>query len=134
MTLDEAIAYYDHMADECRRKADIEQDDYMDLKDEAAECEQLSGWLNELKVLREKIQLLLGKIQGQNRWHVVAKEGNPKERGFYLWTSKDGTVREDLYRICDNTWTWCIAWRDGYDVVAWRPLPEPYKEEDDATD
>lgn len=70
------------------------------------------------------------KKQEEDRWHSIAKEGNPKERGFYLWTSKDGTVREDLYRICDNTWTWCIAWRDGYDVVAWRPLPEPYKEEE----
>ena len=59
MSLDEAIRYYSHLADECRRKADIERNDYMDLRDLTAECEQLADWLNELKVLREKIQKLL---------------------------------------------------------------------------
>ena len=33
MDLDEAIRYYSHLADECRRKANIERYDYMDLKD-----------------------------------------------------------------------------------------------------
>lgn len=61
MNLDEAIRYYSHLADECRRKADIERNDYMDLRDLTAECEQLADWLNELKVLREKIQKLLEK-------------------------------------------------------------------------
>ena len=61
MSLDEAIRYYSHLADECRRKADIERNDYMDLKDLTVECEQLADWLNELKVLREKIQKLLEK-------------------------------------------------------------------------
>ena len=61
MSLDEAIRYYSHLADECRRKVDIERNDYMDLRDLTAECEQLADWLNELKVLREKIQKLLKK-------------------------------------------------------------------------
>ena len=61
MSLDEAIKYYSHLADECRRKANIERYDYMDLKDLAAEHGQLADWLNELKVLREKIQKLLEK-------------------------------------------------------------------------
>ena len=39
MSLDEAIRYYSHLADECRRKADIERNDYMDLKDLTVECE-----------------------------------------------------------------------------------------------
>ena len=56
MSLDEAIRYYSRLADECRRKANIERYDYMDLKDLAAEHGQLADWLNELKVLREKIQ------------------------------------------------------------------------------
>ena len=61
MSLDEAIKYYSHLADECRRKANIERYDYMDLKDLAAEHEQLADWLNELKVLREKIQKVMEK-------------------------------------------------------------------------
>ncbi len=55
MTLNEAIEYYDSLAEECRRKASIERNDYMDLRDESAECSQLSEWLAELAVLREKV-------------------------------------------------------------------------------
>jgi len=51
MSLDEAIRYYSRLADECRRKANIERYDYMDLKDLAAEHGQLADWLNELKAL-----------------------------------------------------------------------------------
>ena len=56
MTLEDAIEYYDNLADWCCQKADIERNDYMDLRDESAECRQLADWLNELKWLREKIQ------------------------------------------------------------------------------
>ena len=61
MTLEEAIKYYGHVADDCRRRADINRNDYMDLKDLAVEHEQLVDWLNELKVLRDKVQMLLEK-------------------------------------------------------------------------
>jgi len=59
MTLDDAITYYSDLANECQKKAHIESNDYMDLKDEAAECQQLAEWLNELKYLRERIDWLL---------------------------------------------------------------------------
>jgi len=55
MTLNEAIEYYDSLAEECRRKASIERNDYMDLRDESAEYSQLSEWLAELAVSREKV-------------------------------------------------------------------------------
>ena len=55
MTLNEAIEYYDSLAEECRQKASIERNDYMDLRDESAEYSQLSEWLAELVVLREKV-------------------------------------------------------------------------------
>lgn len=66
--------------------------------------------------------------QERDRWHSVAKEGNPKESGFYLWTSKDGTVREDYYQVRDDTWS--KAWQFGYEVIAWKKEPEPYTEEE----
>ena len=57
MTLEDAIAYYSEMAKKCRWKARIESTDYMDMKDCAYEAEQLTDWLNELKVLRERIDV-----------------------------------------------------------------------------
>ena len=55
MTLDSAITYYEEIAKDCRRKADIERNDYMDMRDSASEAEQLASWLNELKLLRGRI-------------------------------------------------------------------------------
>ena len=121
MSLDEAIRYYSHLADECRRKADIERNDYMDLKDLTVECEQLADWLNELKVLREKIQKLLEK-QEADRWIPVAK-------GSYLLTLKNGWVTEDFYHIDYGEWGKAHQ-RTIYEVVAWREKPEPYTEEE----
>lgn len=54
--LDMAIERYDEMAEECRRNANIERNDYMDMRDDAAEYRQLSTWLNELRWLRERFQ------------------------------------------------------------------------------
>lgn len=56
--LDTAIEHYDGIAEECRKKADIERNDYMDMRDDAYEARQLAQWLNELKYLREKIEQL----------------------------------------------------------------------------
>lgn len=57
MTLEDAIVYYSETAKECRRKARIESNDYMDIKDCAYEAEQLADWLNELKLLRDRIEI-----------------------------------------------------------------------------
>ena len=54
--LNESIKHFDDMAEECRRNANIERNDYMDMRDDAAEYRQLSIWLNELKWLRERFQ------------------------------------------------------------------------------
>ena len=70
MDLDIAIKYYSNLADDCRRKASPERNDYMDLKDLAAEHEQLADWLNELKMLREKIQKLQEKQEQDGEVHT----------------------------------------------------------------
>jgi len=54
MTLEDAIEYYDHLADEYRRNASIERNGYMDLRDMSAEYRQLAIWLNELLMFRSK--------------------------------------------------------------------------------
>ena len=54
--LNESIKHFDDMAEECRRNANIERNDYMDMMDDAAEYRQLSIWLNELKWFRERAE------------------------------------------------------------------------------
>ena len=54
--LNESIKHFDDMAEECRRNANIERNDYMDMRDDEAEYRQLFIWLNELKWLRERFQ------------------------------------------------------------------------------
>ena len=59
MNLDDVIRDYGQYAMECRILASIEKGDCEALKDEATEYEQLVDWLIELRMLREKVQLLL---------------------------------------------------------------------------
>ena len=158
MSLDEAIRYYSRLADECRRKANIERYDYMDLKDLAAEHGQLADWLNELKVLREKIRVLLEK-QEEDRWIPVAERlPETTDPVNVTWANNDPvSYYEDIRgkrftaTACYHRgkWWWysavCQDLLDEYgkscmddeideaiEILAWRPLPEPYKAEDEA--
>ena len=149
MSLDEAIRYYSRLADECRRKANIERNDYMDLKDLAAEHGQLADWLNELKILREKVRLLLEK-QEADRWRpfkcreateddyssfdyimecelpedgqtvlvtIQTKGHEPVQVDTYYGGGGEECALDSGYALCDE-------------AIAWRPLPEPYKEKE----
>lgn len=129
MSLDEAIRYYSHLADECRRKANIERYDYMDLKDLAAEHGQLADWLNELKVLREKIRVLLEK-QEKDRW-IPVTERMPEENIPILLgvRFKDDFKYFVTTRVDYNYWTG--LGRDIRGKLAWMPLPEPWRGEKD---
>ena len=62
----------------------------------------------------------LPSAQPEQRW-IPCSERLPEERGFYLTTTKDKAV-------------YCDYWNeDNFDrtemVIAWMPLPEPYREE-----
>lgn len=61
MNLDDVIRDYGQYAIECRMLVSAEKGDCVALKDEATEYEQLVDWLIELRMLREKVQLLLEK-------------------------------------------------------------------------
>ena len=70
--LDTAIEHYDEMAEECRKKADIERNDYMDMRDDAYEARQLAQWLSELKYLREKIeQPTIEPKRKKGKWQIT---------------------------------------------------------------
>ena len=63
--------------------------------------------------------------QPEQHW-IPCSERLPEERGFYLTTTKDKAV-------------YCDYWNeDNFDrtemVIAWMPLPEPYKEDDHEID
>lgn len=76
MTLEDAIVYYSETAKECRRKARIESNDYMGMKDRAYEAEQLTDWLNELKVLRGRMDAHPEIIHCQDcKWWAFDEEG-----------------------------------------------------------
>ena len=45
------------------------------------------------------------------------------ENGYFLWSAKGGEVQKDFY--WDGHWE--QAEKYGYEVIAWMPLPEPYK-------
>lgn len=71
--------------------------------------------------------------QEQDRWHSVAKEGNPKESGAYNCTCSDGTpvrrVTTIKYNKGINEWA-MTGRRTFWKVLARSPLPKPYTEEE----
>lgn len=74
--------------------------------------------------------------QEQDRWHSVAKEGNPKEEGLYIITKKlRNRNGMEMYKVAVDRWSqdglgkeW--SYNSNVFVSAWRPLPEPYTEEE----
>ena len=73
----------------------------------------------EILLLRKDLRNLPS-AQPEPQW-IPVSERLPEERGFYLTTTKDKAV-------------YCDYWNeDNFDrtemVIAWMPLPEPYKTE-----
>ena len=142
--LDTAIEHYDGIAEECRKKADIERNDYMDMRDDAYEARQLAQWLNELKYLREKIEQLT--IKPEPQW-IPCSERMPEEHEW-LGTKKFGTtISDEVYVTFENEKgeRFCQhlsfqngelsrydqfhmdTWYKGSKPIAWMPLPVPYQ-------
>ena len=118
MNIDEAIAHAEEKAKELRAKAD--EDYYFDgdwgKRVDCLECanehEQLVEWLRELKARREA-----------DRW-IPVSERLPDTDGYYLVSLGDGQIMvAHSSGIIEN-----------HDfepkILAWKPLPEPYKEND----
>ena len=129
MTLDEAIKYVEEVAEDKERNAgwfyDKESASY---KRKCIKCveRQLAEWLKELKQLRE-----------QTRW-ISISESLPEKSGNY-WCTFGGTnltgsdyytTESDAKKLFDDPEE-CIGWRS-QNVVAWMPIPQPYKAESES--
>lgn len=126
MTLDETIKNYEKTAEEKEKQAiwvwsKEDNSYYENCIKVVKELRQLAGWLKELKKYRK------------SHWKSV-NEGLPKKCGCYLITTK---IRiHDLkpyYEVCTakfNGKYFDIGYvGDDISVIAWMPLPEPYKAE-----
>ena len=73
--------------------------------------------------------------QEQDRWHSVAKEGNPKESGHYFVVDKNpinGNKPHTRYFNAYGDASFWSGWKAD-DVIAWKEITsEPYKAEDEA--
>ena len=90
-----------------------------------------------IKSVLDKIEQSLGGFalekQEQDRWHSIAKEGKPKESGTYIWTCDDGTNRKlvTVAKYFKRTGECVLTGARSYwKAKAWKPLPEPYEEEE----
>ena len=80
------------------------------------------------KEMVANIKSLLSVTPAQ-KW-IPVSEKLPEETGWYIVTirtEKGIAVCEQSYRKGENHWTTL----KGIEVIAWMPLPEPYKEVDD---
>lgn len=63
----------------------------------------------------------------QPRW-IPCSERLPEFEGKYLVTDEAGGITDilvdDFFQYDDGTWGWMYS----QNVIAWMPLPEPYKE------
>jgi hypothetical protein len=71
--------------------------------------------------------------QLNNGWIPVTPETNPKKSDIYLLTFEENGNRyvERFYFSIINGWMMPVHWQDeGHidEIIAWQPLPEPYKE------
>lgn len=76
-------------------------------------------------------------VDAEPRW-IPCEERLPEDYGLYIATMNDGSVQECSYVPTDygdaliGGWNTCestgLEFIDEWDVIAWMPLPEPYRE------
>ena len=88
--------------------SEVEQKEIADCLECAKEHEQLAEWLTELKERREA-----------DRW-IPVSERLPNKEGRYWITDNEGLETDDIFSE--------VYGFMGFNVIAWQPLPGPYKE------
>ena len=109
--VEDAIGYIDALPSaepetKCIAQIRIDRDDMKDLVNEAA---------NEI----------VDKMEEPKAWWIPVSERLPEEYAQYLVCFKTGHCY--VYWLEDSDWARGMAEKEG--IIAWMPLPEPYKEE-----
>ena len=89
-------------------------------------CGEIREYESETVVLLDDVEEILEKHMNDG-W-IPVERGLPEEDGFYIATMDGKIVGQEepfvgLAEFEDGNWV------DGDDVIAWRPLPEPYRPE-----
>lgn len=89
--------------------------------------QDLQDELEPIQNIEDTHQLLVYKNNG---W-IPCKERLPKtfEPKAYLTTNEDGMIGVSYYH-----YGWSNGYESVFDVIAWQPLPEPYREEQEDED
>ena len=95
------------------------------------------------KITEEELNELLDKLEGHDReltnqtgW-VPVSERLPEEPGHYLVTMKHNDISfvdQNWYDGEGNNEYMDNFWRNSSNIIAWMPLPEPYKKEGDSNE
>ena len=84
------------------------------------------------RTLEEYISDTLPSVNPQEpKWIPVSERLPEEKQEKYLCTFDDGSIGMDWYEHCKSKWRWHSKTYRGYgtNVVAWMPLPKPYKAE-----
>jgi len=131
MSIDEAIKHAEEVANENERLGAMGRgnpDKYAPSPEQCFKCaeehKQLAEWLKELKMLRE-----------QTRW-IPCSERLPEEDGRYIVTEKRFAIDDRKHMGWYQTIVEEVIFSSGkwdrakfFEVIAWMPLPDPYREE-----
>lgn len=83
--------------------------------------DELSDWIEVAKDILEGVP----SADRPQEW-IPCSERMPENGHYYLWCSDSGSVQRDYY------WNgFEKAQEYGYNIVAWMPLPKPWKGADD---
>lgn len=109
------------------------EDNYYSLFD-CVELERAKHWDGHTeKDVTRLLSLPVLEKQERDRWHSVAKEGNPKESGLYIVidnSKMDGNEPHTRYFNAYGKKAFWSGWRAD-EVIAWKEITsEPYTEEE----
>ena len=68
-------------------------------------------------------------VQTNDDWIPYTEQNIPKKEGIYLVTCDDKEYPVKRMRFKENLWYWYYGIYDGR-ILAWQPLPEPYRAAD----
>lgn len=103
----------------------LEGESYLTTNDDG-ETDKFSVQIVELKDIKKIVKDLAS--EHNNGW-IPCKEGIPDDSGEpVMATTINGDLLIAIYEPEDCMW-WASDYDGTADVIAWMPLPEPYKEE-----